>query len=105
MLFRSGGPRPNSGGARPGAGRKKQEHLATFRELVEAVVTPEDFAVMLRAIVVKAQEGDARAFAQIMDRFYGKATEHVISETVGEQKIKVIYVDVKPNEAKENKDE
>jgi hypothetical protein len=73
-----------TGGSRPGAGRPKKEHLATFRELVEASVTPSDFEAMVRAMVQRAKEGDARAFAQIMDRYYGRATEHVITEQVGD---------------------
>lgn len=89
------------GGSRPGAGRPKKEHLATFKELVEAVVSPADFALMVRAMVVKAKEGDARAFAQLMDRFYGKATEHVISETVGEAAPIRIVFEEKPVQASE----
>lgn len=88
--------RKTNGGARPGAGRPRKEHLATFKELIESAVTPTDFAAMVRAMVDKAKDGDTRAFAQIMDRFYGKATEHVISETVGESAPVRIIFEEKP---------
>ena len=93
-----------TGGARPGAGRPRKEHLATFKELVEAVVTPADFAAMVKVMVQRAKDGDARAFSQLMDRYYGKATEHVITETVGDQKVRVVYEDIRNTVAEEDKD-
>jgi hypothetical protein len=60
-----GGSRPNSGGARPGAGRKSKatlDYQGTMRAVFEEVVTPEDWKYVVSVALAHAKAGkdDAR---------------------------------------------
>lgn len=72
-----GGARPNTGGARPGAGRKPKEVEAGLMELLRKCWTEEDREACVRKMGEKAKGGDREAFALLMAYTYGKPKERV----------------------------
>jgi hypothetical protein len=92
-----GGPRPNSGGARPGAGRKKlttEQAQQANRDVVLEVVTPQAWATTVRDLLSRAGS-DPRAFAQLAPYVMGSATAkvEVAHSQAGPMRVEVVYVD------------
>ena len=77
------------GGRRPGAGRKRKEVSASFKEWLEGLVPREKQAQIVNAQVEKALTGDTVAASWIMDRLHGKPTEN--HHVVGTQEIVITY--------------
>jgi hypothetical protein len=78
-----GGPRPNSGGLRPGAGRKPGVPNKATRELKDlARQYTEDAIAELARLATGAESEAARvsAIKELFDRGYGKATQAITGE-------------------------
>ena len=75
-----GGPRPNSGGARPGAGRKSDEtrqYQEAMRRAFEEAVTPEAWRAIIATAIEQAKQGDDRARAWLSPWIVGKVPDEV----------------------------
>jgi hypothetical protein len=82
---------PDAAPQKRGPGRPRKNHYATARELIAAVVTPDEFEAMIRVMVDAAKSGDYKAFLAIMDRFYGKPVEQIKQTT--ETRVKVEFTE------------
>ena len=75
-----GGPRPNSGGARPGAGRKSSEtkvYQETMRARFEACVSVADWDQAIRALLEDAKGGSVAAFRELVPWVVGKVPDEL----------------------------
>jgi hypothetical protein len=78
-----GGPRPNSGGLRPGSGRKPGVPNKVTRELKDLARQYTDVAIMeLARLATEAESEAARvaAIKELFDRGYGKATQTIAGD-------------------------
>lgn len=81
-----GGPRPNSGGARPGAGRKKPEtvdYQGAMRAAFEARVTPERWQRVIDTAIEQAEQGNKDARAWLTPWVVGAEPKEVKHEVSG----------------------
>ncbi len=75
-----GGARPNSGGARPGAGRKPSdinERRRHLERLWYEAVTEDDHIAIIKKVVQAAKAGDRAAQQPYFDRVQGKPAQAV----------------------------
>lgn len=73
-----GGARANSGGARPGAGRKKvstEEQQAKNRDIVLTAVTEEDLLKMTQVAMSRAMAGDSESRKWISSYVLGNPSD------------------------------
>ena len=75
-----GGPRPNSGGARPGAGRKAKTTVAyqtTMRQVVLDAVTPDDWRAVALVALGQARDGSKDARDWLSSWVMGKVPDQL----------------------------
>lgn len=87
------------GGARPGAGRKSaktEKYQAARRAQVEALVTPEEWAAVLRGQVKQAQKGNVKAFNALAPWVMGAVPQSVEVTGDGHIRVEVTYADAGP---------
>lgn len=81
------------GGRRPGAGRKSahsQAYQAMRRAQVEEIVTAEEWAKVVRALLKEAQRGNVKAFGAIAPYVLGALPKEVSGEVDGRRFLFVI---------------
>lgn len=64
------------GGARPGAGRKKQAVEDNVREHIRNAATDQDLAAIWKSVVKKAKEGSEKHTQLLFNYYYGKPKEN-----------------------------
>ena len=88
-----GKTKPGRGGRRPGSGRKSlhtAEYQATRRAQVEAIVTAEEWAKAVRALLKEAQRGNVKAFGVLAPYVVGALPREVSGEVDGHRFVFVI---------------
>jgi hypothetical protein len=89
-----GGPRPNSGGARPGAGRPKASvvaYQASRRDQLQALVTDKDWEAIVMRAVNDAKNGDYVARTWLTPYVAGKVPDELTLHA--SHQIEIIYSD------------
>ena len=75
------------GGARPGAGRKKEQRTIQSEKLREYLIEQviKEKSPIIKALIKKAKGGDTGAIKEILDRALGKAKESLDLTSGGEK--------------------
>lgn len=86
-----GGPRPNSGGARPGAGRTSKAAMMGLKELLDEAWPRDQRVQALKKQAAAANSGDLDALKHLMSYTFGKPKE--FQQVSAEVYVEVGYVD------------
>lgn len=87
-----GGPRPNSGGARPGAGRKSKstaEQQQSNLGIALATAGPDEVHGMVVSMIAEAQRGNVRAFLALVPYLFGSPAQR--HELTGERGGPIVF--------------
>lgn len=72
-----GGARPNTGGARPGSGRKSRAEEMGLAALLDKCWTLEDREICIKQLSIQAKQGNEKAVSLLLAYTYGKPHETI----------------------------
>jgi hypothetical protein len=67
------------GGARPGAGRKRDPQVAKLRALITTVMSDDDWIKIFNGVVDDARSGDLRSVSFLLALGYGVSTKSLVA--------------------------